>query len=134
MLVGTLRGYRAVLSPMLAAVAGPLGMGCRFTPTCSQYAIEAVRSHGTFKGSALALRRLCRCHPWGGFGPDPVPTAMLPATVRNLSTQETGRAELLLGLDFGAAQQRRPAGFKGARHTSPLPSQLSPLNSSEHGS
>jgi uncharacterized protein len=114
LLVGTLRGYRAVLSPMLTAVAGPLGMGCRFTPTCSQYAIEAVRSHGTFKGGALALRRLCRCHPWGGFGPDPVPPAMLPTAGCSSSTQETG--------------------FKGARHTSPLPSQLLPLNSSEHGS
>ena len=46
---------------------------CRYTPTCSQYAIEALRKHGPFKGSWLAVRRILRCHPWGGHGYDPVP-------------------------------------------------------------
>ena len=46
---------------------------CRFTPTCSQYAIEALRKHGVFKGLYLAIRRILRCHPWGGSGYDPVP-------------------------------------------------------------
>jgi putative membrane protein insertion efficiency factor len=46
---------------------------CRFTPTCSQYAIEAIRKHGAFKGLYLAVRRILRCHPWGGSGYDPVP-------------------------------------------------------------
>ena len=46
---------------------------CRFTPTCSQYALEALRKHGLLKGSWLTLRRLSRCHPWGGSGYDPVP-------------------------------------------------------------
>lgn len=46
---------------------------CRFTPTCSQYAIEALRKHGAVKGGKLTLRRLSRCHPWGGHGYDPVP-------------------------------------------------------------
>lgn len=46
---------------------------CRFTPTCSQYAIEAVRRYGAAKGGWLALKRLARCHPWGGSGYDPVP-------------------------------------------------------------
>ncbi len=46
---------------------------CRFTPTCSQYAIEALRKHGPFKGLALAIWRILRCNPWGGSGYDPVP-------------------------------------------------------------
>lgn len=50
-----------------------LGGQCRFTPTCSAYAGEALRVHGAVKGSALTLRRFCRCHPWGGQGFDPVP-------------------------------------------------------------
>jgi uncharacterized protein len=50
-----------------------LGSRCRFMPTCSAYADEALKRHGPVKGSWLALRRLCRCHPWGGEGYDPVP-------------------------------------------------------------
>ncbi|MBR5824574.1 MAG: membrane protein insertion efficiency factor YidD, partial [Paludibacteraceae bacterium] len=46
---------------------------CRFTPTCSQYAIEAIKKHGPFKGLWLAVKRIARCHPWGGSGYDPVP-------------------------------------------------------------
>ena len=46
---------------------------CRFTPTCSQYAIEAIEKHGPVKGLYLAVRRILRCHPWGGHGYDPVP-------------------------------------------------------------
>ncbi|MER2519847.1 MAG: membrane protein insertion efficiency factor YidD [Bdellovibrionales bacterium] len=50
-----------------------LGRACRFLPTCSAYAEEAIIRHGPWKGSALAARRICRCHPWGGSGYDPVP-------------------------------------------------------------
>lgn len=46
---------------------------CRYTPTCSQYAIEAINKHGAIKGLWLAIKRICRCHPWGGSGYDPVP-------------------------------------------------------------
>ncbi|WP_121939946.1 membrane protein insertion efficiency factor YidD [Eilatimonas milleporae] len=60
-----IRGYQLVLSPLL-------GPNCRFQPTCSQYALEAVRLHGGLKGSWLAIRRVMRCHPWGGHGYDPV--------------------------------------------------------------
>ena len=58
--------YRAAISPMLPP-------SCRFTPTCSQYALEALRRHGPFRGSWLTVRRILRCHPWGGSGYDPVP-------------------------------------------------------------
>lgn len=60
------RGYRLLLSPLI-------GHGCRFRPTCSEYALEALERHGALAGSRLALGRLCRCHPWGGDGFDPVP-------------------------------------------------------------
>jgi putative membrane protein insertion efficiency factor len=72
-LVMAVRIYQATLSPMLTCLFGPLGLGCRFHPTCSQYALEAVRRHGAIKGGWLALCRIGRCHPWGGCGEDPVP-------------------------------------------------------------
>ena len=71
-LIFLLRVYQWTLSPVLSAMFGPAGH-CRFTPSCSQYAIEALQIHGAFRGVALAGRRLCRCHPWGGCGHDPVP-------------------------------------------------------------
>ncbi len=59
--------YQVCISPLKG------GPTCRFTPTCSQYALEAIRKYGPFKGGWLALRRILRCHPWGGSGYDPVP-------------------------------------------------------------
>ena len=73
------RGYQLALSPALHALAGP-GCGCRFTPTCSHYALEALAAHGPFFGAALATRRLLRCHPWGRAGHDPVPPRDAPLT------------------------------------------------------
>jgi putative membrane protein insertion efficiency factor len=58
--------YRYTLSPLI-------GRDCRFFPTCSQYAIEAISQHGVWSGGWMALRRIGRCHPWGGDGHDPVP-------------------------------------------------------------
>jgi uncharacterized protein len=63
---------------VLAGVFGPMGLGCRFQPTCSQYALEAIQQHGSIRGCGLALGRLCRCHPWGGSGYDPVPPVRRP--------------------------------------------------------
>ncbi len=60
------RAYRLILSPWV-------GFNCRYQPTCSAYALEALEKHGALKGSALAAARICRCHPWGGSGYDPVP-------------------------------------------------------------
>lgn len=64
--IGFIRIYQATLSPLI-------GMHCRFQPTCSRYAVEAIQVHGAFKGCCLAARRLGRCHPLGGAGYDPVP-------------------------------------------------------------
>ena len=61
-----IRGYQLVLSPL----AGP---ACRYLPTCSDYAGEALEVHGPWRGTGLALARLARCHPWGTSGYDPVP-------------------------------------------------------------
>ena|SRR5690349_23174225 len=66
------RIYQVTLSPMLVAIGGP-GSGCRFQPTCSEYFLQAIESHGTVRGIFLGLKRIGRCHPWGGFGEDPVP-------------------------------------------------------------
>lgn len=67
-----MRLYRWVISPAKTLLFGPLGR-CRFTPSCSEYALGAIQGHGALRGGSLALRRICRCHPWGGCGEDPVP-------------------------------------------------------------
>ena len=72
------RTYQAVLSPVLSILAGPHG-GCRFSPTCSEYFLQAVQQHGFWRGSWLGGKRLLRCHPWGGSGWDPVPQLIAPA-------------------------------------------------------
>jgi putative membrane protein insertion efficiency factor len=60
------RIYQKIISPLL-------GANCRYTPTCSQYAIEAIKKYGAFKGGWLAIKRILSCNPWGGHGYDPVP-------------------------------------------------------------
>jgi len=67
-----IRVYQLTISPAQIFLFGA-GGGCRFTPTCSQYAMEAVHTHGAVAGGWLAAKRICRCHPWGGCGHDPVP-------------------------------------------------------------
>lgn len=65
-LIALVYAYRALLGPLM-------GGSCRFEPSCSDYAEEALKKHGPFRGAALALKRLLKCHPRGPFGPDPVP-------------------------------------------------------------
>jgi uncharacterized protein len=67
-----IRGYQRCLSPALHFIGGP-GSGCRFTPTCSEFFLQSVEKHGVLRGSWLGIRRIARCHPWGGQGHDPVP-------------------------------------------------------------
>lgn len=66
LLIAPVRGYQVFLSPFF-------GGRCRYVPSCSQYAIEALRVHGAVRGAVLAAWRVLRCHPWGGHGYDPVP-------------------------------------------------------------
>jgi hypothetical protein len=70
-----IHGYRLLVSPVL-------GPSCRFAPSCSDYALEALATHGALRGGWLALLRLLRCHPWGGSGLDPVPAADQPPASR----------------------------------------------------
>jgi uncharacterized protein len=67
-LIGLLKAYRAVISPLYGQV-------CRYYPSCSAYALEAVTKHGAARGTVLTVRRLARCHPWAAGGLDPVPPA-----------------------------------------------------------
>ncbi|MCB1959260.1 MAG: membrane protein insertion efficiency factor YidD [Rhodocyclaceae bacterium] len=66
LLLALLKAYRYAISPML-------GNNCRFVPSCSQYAVDALERHGTLRGGWLSLRRVTRCHPWCDGGHDPVP-------------------------------------------------------------
>jgi len=66
LLVRLVQVYQRVLSPLKPPT-------CRFAPTCSAYAVEALQRHGALSGSWLTVKRVCRCHPWGGHGYDPVP-------------------------------------------------------------
>jgi putative membrane protein insertion efficiency factor len=61
-----IRAYQLAISPLMTP-------HCRYLPTCSEYSLTAVEKHGVFKGGLLAVGRICRCHPWGGSGYDPVP-------------------------------------------------------------
>ena len=91
-LVFAVRVYRWTLSPAKNFLFGPLA-GCRYTPSCSAYALEALRTHGGLAGSWLAVKRICRCHPWSDCGHDPV-----PQTTASVQGPESGVAgEILHG-------------------------------------
>lgn len=83
-LIALVRFYQVAISSWTAA-------SCRFTPTCSTYAIDALRAHGPARGVWLSLRRIMRCHPWGGFGLDPVPPRPTGATADAKQHEVTAR-------------------------------------------
>ncbi len=68
-LIFLIRGYQIIISPMI-------GSNCRFMPTCSEYAMESLRTHGLIKGIFLTIKRVGKCHPWGSHGYDPIPRKM----------------------------------------------------------
>jgi hypothetical protein len=96
-LVFGVRVYRWVISPAKTFIFGPLGQ-CRFTPSCSAYALEAITRHGAVKGPWLGLKRICRCHPWGGCGADPVPA---PSPRNDASLFQIKNRPLFRGFGMG---------------------------------
>lgn len=76
-LLAAIRGYQLLISPLFPP-------SCRYFPSCSEYARQAVQSHGPLAGGWLAVKRLARCHPWGGFGYDPVPVPVRAGAGRGL--------------------------------------------------
>jgi len=89
-LIGLLKVYRFAISPLYGDV-------CRYYPSCSAYALDAVRVHGAVKGSWLTVRRLARCHPWAAGGVDPVPPATRPWWRTRLHPRSDDRATRPLG-------------------------------------
>ena len=84
-LIGMVRFYQRAVSPLTPP-------SCRFMPTCSSYATEALERHGAFRGSWLALRRIGRCHPFGGNGFDPVPAPRVHERGPRADRAESGHA------------------------------------------
>jgi len=87
-----IRIYQWVVSPVIHTIVGPSG-GCRFTPSCSQYFLEAAMKHGAIRGSWLGVKRICRCNPRGGYGHDPVPERLPKNGEMPASENESGEEE-----------------------------------------
>jgi uncharacterized protein len=79
LLLFLISGYRRLVSPMLPPA-------CRFYPTCSEYALQAIDEHGPGRGTVLAVKRVCRCHPWSAGGVDPVPPSHIDSRTPGASS------------------------------------------------
>jgi len=88
-----IRGYQLALRPIMEWLSGPSGC-CRYVPGCSRYFLEACETHGVYRGGWLGLKRLGRCHPWGGQGFDPVPARPPGAEDRRAKTVVRGRLQI----------------------------------------
>lgn len=104
-----LRGYQLAISPML-------GQNCRFYPTCSNYAIEAIREHGACKGGLLAGKRLCKCHPWHPGGVDMVP----PRAEKQQVVPTSDDASIQSGGAPAETGRQRPGFAEATGHSSPF--------------
>lgn len=109
-LIVAVRLYRYLLSPLKTLLFGALGR-CRFSPTCSAFALEALQKHGAVKGGYLALRRVARCHPWGGCGYDPVPEGGRETRSRERGVRNGDRFQVS-GSEFQVAKRTRGSKFK----------------------
>jgi uncharacterized protein len=96
-LIGLLKAYRFAISPLYGQV-------CRYHPSCSAYALEAVTVHGSVRGTWLSIRRLGRCHPWSAGGYDPVPSKTVPSKTVPPTTLDAhlGSPEQLSTQNLGA--------------------------------
>lgn len=116
-LIFIIRIYQLTVSPILTAALGPSGH-CRFTPSCSEYARQAIRLHGAMRGSLLAAWRLCRCHPWGKSGEDWPPQpgrAGTPCAPHRKAGSVTYAAPLeLKSILFSNYNDAAPSGAKSA--------------------
>ena len=102
-LILPIRGYQLFISPALPPT-------CRFYPSCSQYAVEALRVHGALKGSWLTIRRIGRCHPWHWSGYDPVPPRKPGRGATDAMTEDRPTARRSEPSEASALPQERPAG------------------------
>lgn len=94
-LIGLLRFYQRSVSPLTPPT-------CRFTPTCSEYALRAVERHGAARGGWLGAKRIVRCRPWGGFGWDPVPQVDDAGRVDDAQVDDTSRVDYTAKIDHAA--------------------------------